>query len=48
MFKAIVGEGFGHVGLCFSIHYAFYACRCFWKAGRLFLSDARFIKATTI
>lgn len=29
---AILGEGFGHVGLCFSIHYLFTALRFGWKA----------------
>lgn len=29
---AILGEGFGHVGLCFSIHYLFNGVRSSWKA----------------
>lgn len=30
--EAILGEGFGHVGLCFSIHYLFTGFRAAWKA----------------
>ncbi|HEY9745045.1 MAG TPA: hypothetical protein V6C99_02380 [Oculatellaceae cyanobacterium] len=33
--KAILGEGFGHVGLCFSIHYLAAALQCLWKGFRL-------------
>lgn len=29
---AILGEGFGHVGLCFSIHYFATAIQLAWKA----------------
>lgn len=35
--SAILGEGFGHVGLCFSIHYLFTGLRSGWKAISLFL-----------
>jgi len=34
----ILGEGFGHVGLCFSIHYIFTAIRDLFRAFRLILS----------
>ena len=30
----ILGEGFGHVGLCFSIHYVFTGVREFYRALR--------------
>lgn len=30
--QAILGEGFGHVGLCFSIHYLVSAACAVWKA----------------
>ena len=33
--KAILGEGFGHVGLCFSIHYFAAALQALWKGYRL-------------
>lgn len=32
----ILGEGFGHVGLCFSIHYLFSGLQAIWKALSLF------------
>ena len=32
----ILGEGFGHVGLCFSIHYVFTGFRELFRAIRLF------------
>ena len=28
----IVGEGFGHAGLCYSLHFVFKACRHLWQA----------------
>lgn len=34
---AILGEGFGHVGLCFSIHYLFNGILSGWKALRVLL-----------
>lgn len=34
----ILGEGFGHVGLCFSIHYLFTGCKALWKALQLLMS----------
>jgi hypothetical protein len=33
--KQILGEGFGHVGLCFSVHYFINAGKSFWKALKL-------------
>ena len=30
--QAILGEGFGHVGLCFSIHYMASGLQALWKA----------------
>ncbi|MBY0404885.1 MAG: hypothetical protein K2X66_13375 [Cyanobacteria bacterium] len=30
--KRILGEGFGHAGLCFSLHYVFNAGKSFWQA----------------
>jgi hypothetical protein len=33
--RAILGEGFGHVGLCFSIHYLATAIQCLWKGFRV-------------
>lgn len=33
----ILGEGFGHVGLCFSIHYVFTGFREVYRAVRLLL-----------
>jgi hypothetical protein len=35
--QAILGEGFGHVGLCFSIHYLFSGLHAIWKALSLML-----------
>ena len=32
----ILGEGFGHVGLCFSIHYVFKGLRQLFRAGKIF------------
>ncbi len=32
----ILGEGFGHVGLCFSIHYLFTGLKAVWKMLALF------------
>lgn len=32
----ILGEGFGHVGLCFSIHYLFNGLKAVWKMLTLF------------
>ena len=37
--KQILGEGFGHVGLCFSIHYVFTGVRELFRAVRLILSQ---------
>lgn len=33
--QSILGEGFGHVGLCFSIHYLAAALQCVWRALQL-------------
>jgi hypothetical protein len=34
MIREVLGEGFGHVGLCFSLHYVVNAGRAFYKACR--------------
>lgn len=33
--QAILGEGFGHVGLCFSLHYVIAALRSLWSGLRV-------------
>ena len=35
MLKRMWGEGFGHAGLCFSLHFVLDASKSFWKAWRL-------------
>jgi hypothetical protein len=32
----IIGEGFGHAGMCFSLHYVFQSGKHFWKSVQLF------------